>query len=213
MAIAHGGGVGGSSGKAAGVVSAGVLTERFSEAVAWAAQLHRSQVRKGTEVPYVAHLLGVTSLVLEAGGDEDVAIAALLHDAVEDQGGLATLRLIEDRFGPDVARIVAACSDTVESPKPPALQRKQAYVRQLDGPDVGEDVLVVSAADKLHNLRSIVADHGRVGDMVWERFNLSTAQMAWYYSALADVYRRRLGGLLSQELDRSVEELKAILGI
>jgi (p)ppGpp synthase/HD superfamily hydrolase len=206
-------GTAGGGGGAGAEVGAGILSERFSEAFAWAARLHRHQVRKGTEVPYVAHLLGVTSLVLEAGGDEDMAIAALLHDAVEDQGGLATLRLIENRFGPDVARIVAACSDTVESPKPPALQRKQAYIRQLDRADVGEDVLVVSAADKLHNLRSIVADHGRVGDTVWERFNLSTAQMAWYYSALADVYRRRLGGLLSQELDRCVEELKAILGI
>ena len=192
----------------AGATPAGTtLGSHFVAAVALAVELHKDQRRKGSTIPYVAHLLGVCSLVLEHGGNEDEAVAALLHDAVEDQGGRPTLELIRDRFGDEVAAIVEACSDTVEDPKPPALQRKRTYVAHLDRDRKAESTLLVSAADKLHNLRSMLADYHAIGDRLWARFNLDAPGQLWYYRALADVYRRRLGGPLAEELRRLIPEL------
>lgn len=160
-----------------------LLTDRFREALTLAFDLHREQERKTSGVPYVAHVLGVASLVLEHGGDEDAAIAGLLHDAVEDQGGFETLETIKNRFGAKVANIVLACSDSQGEPKPPWRERKEAYIAHLShAPEV---VQLVSACDKLYNLRTILADYSVVGDGLWSRFTGGREGVLWYYSALA----------------------------
>jgi GTP pyrophosphokinase len=184
------------------------LTERFDRALLLASELHRSQIRKGTEIPYMAHLMAVSALVLENGGTEDEAIAGLLHDAVEDQGGAATLSRIRDAFGDDVAEIVAAASDTDQTPKPPWHHRKEQYLLHLESASV--PVLRVSAADKLHNARSLLVDFRVVGDGLWERFSAPVAEQLWYYRSLVDVFQRRLGGTLSSELSRTVDELRLL---
>jgi (p)ppGpp synthase/HD superfamily hydrolase len=189
-----------------------VLGARFDDALGYASDLHRGQVRKGTTIPYVSHLLAVCAIVLEHGGGEDEAIAALLHDGPEDQGGSTTLEAIRSRFGDTVAVIVAECSDTFEQPKPPWAERKQRYLARLDRDDVPPSVLLVSAADKLHNLRSTLADFDALGDALWNRFRGSAAQQVWYYSALADVYRRRLPGALSDAVTEAAGRLAAAIG-
>jgi (p)ppGpp synthase/HD superfamily hydrolase len=173
----------------------------------FASDLHRHQVRKGTRTPYVSHLLAVCSIVLEHGGGEDEAIAALLHDGPEDQGGEMTLHSIRDRFGGTVASIVAACSDTFEQPKPPWTDRKTRYLEHLDRDGIDPSVLLVSAADKLHNLRSILADLRTAGDGLWARFNSTPEQQLWYYSQLAGIYRRRRPGPLAEDVADHVERL------
>jgi GTP pyrophosphokinase len=186
------------------------LTARFEEALAFAARLHAAQLRKGSSVPYVAHLLGVASLALEYGADEDQAIAALLHDAVEDQGGAATREEIRRRFGAEVARIVDDCSDTDVVPKPPWRARKEAYLAHL--PTASPGARLVSAADKLHNARSLVADYRRVGEALWSRFSGGKEGTLWYYRALVEVYRATGGLPLLDELDRVVTELERLAG-
>lgn len=161
-----------------------VLTDRFRAALNLAFDLHRAQERKGSGVPYLAHVLGVASLVMEHGGDEDAAIAALLHDAVEDQGGLGTLTKIEAELGKKVADIVLACSDSVSSPKPPWRERKEAYVAHLG--EAAPGAQLVSACDKLYNLRTILGDYERVGEALWSRFTGGREGVLWYYGALAD---------------------------
>jgi (p)ppGpp synthase/HD superfamily hydrolase len=185
------------------------LGPKFSEAFAYAADAHVDQVRKGPhEIPYIAHLMSTAALVIEAGGTETQAIAALLHDAAEDQGGEARLADISERFGPDVADIVRACSDTVSDPKPPWRERKEAYIEHLE--DASEAALLVSLADKVHNARSIVSDYRLEGPSVFERFNPDSDQ-AWYYGGLAVVFRRRLGDHpLVLELETSVAHLQRI---
>lgn len=183
------------------------LSPRFREALDWAADLHRSQVRKGTEIPYVSHLLAVASLVLEHGGGEDEAIAALLHDAAEDQGGEPTLREIRRRFGDEVAEIVAACTDTVESEKPEWRPRKEAYIASLRvKPDPAR---LVSAADKLHNARAILADYRKHGEALWGRFT-GKRETLWYYRALADEFRGGGPAELAAELERVVRKLERL---
>jgi GTP pyrophosphokinase len=145
-----------------------ILTERFEEALAFAARLHNAQVRKGTGIPYVSHLLAVASIALEHGADEDEAIAALLHDAVEDQGGDTARQEIRRRFGERVAAIVDGCTDAETTPKPPWRERKERYVAHVA--DAPPSVRLVSAADKLHNARAILADLRATGDAVWGRF-------------------------------------------
>ena len=182
------------------------LTERFGRAVSYALDVHATQPRKGTDVPYVAHLLGVASLVLEDGGDEDEAIAALLHDAVEDQGGQATLERIRELFGERVARIVAACSDTDVTPKPPWRARKEAYVAHLRDPDLPAGALRVSLADKLHNARAMLFDL-RAGHDVFARFSAGRAEQHWYYDALAATFADLTESPMVAELRRVVDEL------
>ena len=182
------------------------LGPRFSEAVAWAAELHADQRRKGTQIPYLGHLLAVAATVIEDGGSEDEAIAALLHDAAEDQGGERVLAEIGRRFGPTVAGIVEECSDTFESPKPPWRERKQVYLGHLE--DASEGALRVSLADKLHNARAIVRDLAVSGPEVWTRFKAGADQQRWYYGALADVFARRRPGVLSDELRELVERMR-----
>jgi (p)ppGpp synthase/HD superfamily hydrolase len=181
---------------------------RFDRAFALARDLHAKQVRKGTTIPYVAHLMGVASLVLEDGGDEDEAIAALLHDAVEDQGGRETLDRIRGLFGSRVADIVEACSDTDQVPKPPWRERKEAYIEHLRDPDLPPGTLRVSLADKLHNARSILFDLG-AGRDVYSRFNAPQQEQQWYHDALATAFVERTDSPMAIELRRVVDELNA----
>ena len=182
------------------------LTGRFEDALVYATQLHASQVRKGTDIPYVSHLLGVASLVIEAGGTEDEAIAALLHDGPEDQGGLGTLKEIRDRFGVPVGKIVAACSDTFEEKKPAWQKRKQAYLDHLL--DATPSVRLVSCADKLHNARAILTDYRRHGEELWQRFNAEREDILWYYGELARIFSARGPEQLAAELTSVVEQLR-----
>ena len=185
----------------------GNLTYRFVEAFQLAFSLHRNQWRKGTTIPYISHLLSVSALILENGGDEDQAIAGLLHDAVEDQGGSQTLAEIRVRFGDRVANIVAACSDSFENPKPAWIKRKTAYLEHL--PRQPEDVLLVSLADKVHNCRCILADLGVEGDKVWRRFEGGKDGTLWYYRSLADVFRGACPSPLAEELERVVSAIES----
>ncbi|MGO4442275.1 HD domain-containing protein [Mycobacterium sp. 2YAF39] len=187
------------------------LTGQFSKALGYAELKHHNQVRKGGHIPYIGHLLSVASLVINDGGSEDQAIAALLHDTVEDQGGPPTLDEIRKNFGDEVARIVDECSDTDEVPKPPWLQRKQNYINHLA--DVGQDTLLVSVADKLDNARSMLRDYHEHGAQLWERFNRKNPQdHLWYYGELLAAYRKRgLDSWMVNELGRVVDELKRLV--
>ncbi len=184
------------------------LTHRFQNALDYAFQLHKTQRRKGTDIPYVSHLLGVTAIVLEAGGDEDQAIAALLHDAVEDQGGMKTLDAIRSRFGERVARIVDGCTDAYQIPKPPWKERKERYLERL--PTESEDVHLVSLADKLHNARSIVLDLRQNGAKVYGRFRGGKAGTLWYYRSLVQFFNQFGPPALAFELAEAVGEMEAL---
>ena len=190
--------------------SSTMLTDRFDEALAYASRLHRAQVRKGSGIPYVSHLLGVASLALEAGADEDQAIAALLHDAVEDQGGPPRLADIRARFGDRVAGIVADCTDSAAEPKPPWRERKAAYVASLAHKPAAS--LLVSLADKTHNARAILADLGEQGDAVWDRFTGGKSGSLGYYRALADAFRTHLPGPMADRFARLVDDMHARAG-
>lgn len=183
-----------------------VLSERFEQALPFAAVTHRSQVRKGSGIPYIGHLLGVCSLVIEDGGSEDEVIAALLHDAAEDQGGEQMLGEIRERFGDQVAEIVEACSDTLQTPKPPWQNRKQAYLEHLGHQP--EPVLRVSLADKLFNARAILRDYLVVDEELWDRFQTGRDGQLWYYRQLADHFSTLLPGRMATELAAVVDELE-----
>ena len=183
-------------------------TEKFEDALVYSARLHRDQTRNGTGVPYVTHLLAVAAIVGENGGTEDEVIAALLHDAPEDAGGEARLSEIRDRYGDPVADIVAGCTDTYEDPKPPWRARKEAYLAYLAGAPA--PVRLVSAADKLHNARSVLADYRSIGEDLWDRFTGGKDGTLWYYRAVADALRKAGDGPLVDELDRVVAELELL---
>jgi (p)ppGpp synthase/HD superfamily hydrolase len=189
------------------------LTDRFERALLYANHVHGGQVRKGTSTPYVAHLLAVSATVLEYGGDEDLAIAALLHDSVEDQGGKARLEDVRNRFGDRVAAVVAACSDSLADTaagerKADWEKRKETYLSHLDTAD--EDILRVSLADKVHNARAILRDLRKpdVGATIWSRFSQPREKTLWYYRGLADKFRKRWPGQLADELHEIVEILE-----
>jgi GTP pyrophosphokinase len=181
------------------------LSDRFTVGLAYAANAHAGQLRKGTSIPYLSHLLAVTAIVLEHGGDEESAIAALLHDAVEDAGGKSRLADIRTRFGDSVALIVEGCTDADTTPKPPWRKRKESYLARLG--DEPAAVQLVSAADKLHNARSLLADHMVVGSDLWSRFSGGKVGTLWYYRALVNAYSRAPARLL-EELDRVVTALE-----
>ncbi len=186
------------------------LTTRFDDAFRYAHEVHRAQTRKGTGAPYVGHLMGVVSIVLDDGGGEDEAIGALLHDAAEDHGGRERLEDIRTRFGDTVARIVEDCTDSWSQPKEPWLERKQAYIqhaRRLSGPS-----LRVSAADKVHNSYAILRDLRNSGERVWERFKATPDDVLAYYESLVRAYREAGGGLLVDELDRIVRGIQREMG-
>jgi len=195
-----------------------LLTARFDAAVDYAVHHHRRQLRKGgLEIPYVAHLFAVCGMALELGGDEDDAIAALLHDVVEDGGGPAAQAEIEQRFGARVGRIVAANTDTDEEPKPPWPARKQRYIDSIATKQ--PDELLVSLADKIHNARAILFDYRLVGEELWERFKAGSGPaVRWYYRALVDAFELRRADLPPRvaagidELRRVVEEIEALSG-
>lgn len=184
------------------------LSERYVDALRLACELHRAQWRKGSGTPYVAHLLSVSSLVLEHGGDEDQAIAGLLHDAVEDQGGAATLEKIRERFGEGVAEIVAACTDADTVPKPPWRERKERYLAHL--PHASARARLVSVADKVHNARSVLGDYRVIGEALWERFQGGREGTLWYYRALVGAFRSCGEGPLLDELDRVVTQIEEL---
>jgi GTP pyrophosphokinase len=186
------------------------LTERFRQALGYAVAIHDGQPRNGTEVPYASHLLAVSSLVLEQEGSEDEAIGALLHDAVED--GKASLAKIRERYGDDVATIVAGCTDSHETPKRPWKERKVRYLAHLR--EAPRSTRLVAAADKLHNARCILADYRIEGERLWtRRFEKSRADILWYYRGLIDALRRRepeAGDALVEELGRVVGEIEKL---
>jgi (p)ppGpp synthase/HD superfamily hydrolase len=176
--------------------------KRLAEATAFALEIHDEQMRKGTDVPYISHLLGVTSLVLEHGGSEDAAITALLHDAVEDQGAHQAV-IIKARFGASVEAIVVGCTDADILPKPPWRARKATYIRHLEA--ASADALLVSCVDKLHNARSICTDIRTHGLNVFDRFKGSRAGTLWYYKSLAEVFKRLLPTPISRDLHDAVQ--------
>jgi (p)ppGpp synthase/HD superfamily hydrolase len=183
-----------------------MLSNRFDEALVFASNLHRAQLRKGSNIPYISHLLAVSALVIENKGNEDQAIAGLLHDAAEDQGGKRTLEIVRDKFGTGVAEIVEDCTDAFEMPKPPWRERKEAYLGAL--PKKPSTSLLVSLADKVHNAKSIVDDRGRVGEEIWQRFTGGKEGTVWYYDALAKIFVSALPGALADELSRQVHAMK-----
>jgi (p)ppGpp synthase/HD superfamily hydrolase len=182
------------------------LGPRFLKGFLFAAEKHAGQTRKTTTVPYIAHLMGVASLVLEFGGDEDMAIAALLHDVVEDCGGAPMLKEVRRRFGSRVAKIVEGCTDSDIDPKPPWRGRKETYLRHLKSADA--ETRLVSAADKLNNARSILSDYREVGESIWARLNGGREGTLWYYRALVQEFRRSKANRLMRELELAVQELE-----
>jgi len=178
-------------------------------AFAFAAENHAGQTRKASTIPYLAHLMGVASLVLEAGGDEDLAIAALLHDVVEDCGGAPMLKEIRRRFGSRVAKVVDGCTDADAYPKPPWRERKEKYIQHLKHADA--DTRLVSAADKLNNVRSILSDYREVGESVWSRFKGGRDGTLWYYRTLRDEFLRHRPNRVTREFALAVKELESLI--
>jgi GTP pyrophosphokinase len=173
----------------------------------YAAELHAEQVRKGTAIPYISHLMAVAAIVIEQGGDDDQVVAALLHDAIEDHpDGGRTRDTIGARFGDHVAALVQACTDADTHPKPPWRERKERYLKHL--PTAPPDALLVSLADKLHNARAILGDHRVVGEEVWARFTATKSDTLWYYRQLANAFTRLTPGPLAAELGRVVAEIE-----
>jgi (p)ppGpp synthase/HD superfamily hydrolase len=184
------------------------LGPRFLRAFEFAAEKHARQTRKASTIPYIAHLMGVASLVLESGGNEDLAIAALLHDVVEDCGGAPMLREVRRRFGARVAKIVDGCTDTDTYPKPPWRERKKMYIARLKKEDA--ETRLVSAADKLNNVRSILSDYRAVGESVWSRFASGRDGTLWYYRTLRDEFSRSKPNRITRDLELAVNELESL---
>ena len=183
---------------------------RLQRAFRYAAERHEGQTRKQTAVPYLSHLMAVAALVLEAGGDEEMAMAALLHDVVEDCGGMPRLREIRRLFGARVARIVEGCTDSFVQPKPEWIERKKEYLREVKRADA--ETRLVSASDKLHNVRTILADYRQDGEAIWRRFSGKKDGTLWYYRALSDEYQRRNRNRITRELSIAVRELERAAG-
>lgn len=186
------------------------LSPRFSDALVYACELHAEQRRKLSDTPYIAHLLRVAGIVLEHGGGEDEAIAALLHDAIEDQGGAVARAAIQERFGHAIARLVDECSDTDQTPKPPWRERKQSYLQHLEG--ASPSARRISAADKLDNVRSLVQGYRRHGETLWDHFRGGRDGTLWYHRSVVELLKRAAPGPLVDELERSVAELERLAG-
>lgn len=181
------------------------LTDKFEEALVYATRLHANQTRKISGVPYIAHLLSVAALVLEAGGTEEEAIAALLHDSIEDQGGKATREGIHQCFGDTVVAIIDGCTEWDTLPKPPWQERKNRYLENLR--HASTSVRRVSLADKLHNARSLLADWRQSGDNIWTHFKAGREGTLWFYQSLVQVYRQTGSDWMTEELERVVSQL------
>lgn len=184
------------------------LTARFEQALQYAALVHAHQERKGSGVPYIAHLLGVASIALEHGANEEEAIGALLHDAGEDAGGEGRIADLRSRFGDAVADIVQGCTDAVVIPKPPWRKRKEDYIAHV--PTASSSIRLVSASDKLHNARAILRDLRRIGDEVWLLFKGGKEGTLWYYRSLITAFRQAGESELVDELDRVVTEIEQL---
>jgi (p)ppGpp synthase/HD superfamily hydrolase len=182
------------------------LSRQFEKALLYATRIHGGQLRKKTRIPYIAHILGVAAIAMEYGANETEAIAALLHDAVEDCGGAKRLRDIERKFGKDVARIVEGCTDTDQTPKPPWLERKKTYVAHVRRAPM--PTKLVSASDKLHNLRAILMDYRLERERLWSRFNHGKQGALWYYRVLVNAFSGKRIRPLVQELDRTLTQLE-----
>lgn len=185
-----------------------LLTDRFDQALLFASRAHRGQCRKGTDVPYISHLLAVCALVLENGGTEDQAVAALMHDAPEDQGGRDILDRIRDEFGTRVACLVAACSGPPELKHASWRERKEAFLHNLA--DATPDSLLVVAADKAHNLACLLDDHRSLGDAVFDRFNGGKVGTLWYYGLLADTLGPSVPSSLALRLTEAARALQSV---
>jgi (p)ppGpp synthase/HD superfamily hydrolase len=189
-----------------------ILSQRFEDALVYTARLHAKQIRKGTTIPYVSHLLSVAGIVLEHGGNEVEAIAALLHDAIEDQGGAETREEIRRRFGDAVVSIVDGCTDAEVIPKPPWKERKEQYIARFS--HASPSILLVSAADKLHNARAILGDYRVLSENLWDRFNGGKEGTLWYYKSLVDAFKQAAAGTalgpLIEELERVVGEIEKL---
>ena len=183
------------------------LGPRLQRAFRYAAEKHDGQTRKQSAVPYLSHLMAVASLVLEAGGDEEMAMAALLHDVVEDCGGMPRLREVRKQFGRRVAKVVEGCTDSFGEPKPEWVERKKDYLREVKHADV--ETRLVSASDKLHNVRTILSDYRQHGEAIWTRFSGKKDGTLWYYRALSDEYRRRSPNRITRELEIAVTQLES----
>jgi (p)ppGpp synthase/HD superfamily hydrolase len=184
---------------------------RLQKAFRYAAEKHAGQTRKQTAVPYLSHLMAVASLVLEGGGDEDMSIAALLHDVVEDCGGMPRLREVRKMFGARVARIVEGCTDSFSDPKLPWIIRKGEYLKRLKHED--SETRLVSASDKLHNVRTVIADYRKDGESIWKRFSGGREGTLWYYRALNDEFQRKNPNRITRELAIAVMELEKMVGL
>jgi (p)ppGpp synthase/HD superfamily hydrolase len=184
------------------------LGPRFLRAFEFAAEKHKYQTRKASTIPYIAHLMGVASLVLESGGDEDLAIAALLHDVVEDCGGAPMLKEVRRRFGSRVAKVVNGCTDADTYPKPPWRERKENYIDRLREEDA--DTRLVSAADKLNNVRSILSDYREIGESVWSRFHGKREGTLWYYRTLRDEFLRDKPNRVTRDFALAVSKLERL---
>ena len=187
-----------------------ILGKRFEEAFALANQLHKGHLRKASDAPYVSHLLSTAALVLQDGGDEDEAIAALLHDAVEDQGGEETLALIREKFGDKIAKIVDECSDTDIIPKPPWRERKEAHIVRLKGASPATHRVIL--ADKLHNARSLLRGLREDGEEAWKISKGGKSGILWNFRTMHEVLGEFNQGYLWQELGRMVKEIERLAG-
>jgi len=184
------------------------LSSKFDQALQYAVLVHAGQKRKDTNIPYLAHLLGVVSIALEHGANEDEAIGALLHDAGEDAGGVGRIDDIRHRFGQASADIVAGCTDSVVVPKLPWRARKEAYIAHL--PKASTSVQLVSASDKLHNARAILRDFRRLDDEIWSRFTGGKDGTLWYYRSLVTAFHQADNNELIEELDRVVTAVEQL---
>lgn len=184
--------------------------DKYLEAYVYSFELHKKQTRKGSNIPYFTHLSSVSNLIIENNGTTTQAIAGLLHDAVEDQGGIKTLKEIRTKFGSKVATIVKECSDSVVEPKPPWSERKKKYISDIKKKT--QSSMFVSLCDKLHNGTCIVNDHKRVGKKLWKRFSASPKDVAWYYESLYKEFNKHLKGhrVLKDNYSLVVKEIKKI---
>jgi len=188
-----------------------LLSDRYLTAFTKAFTLHGEQLRKASQTPYISHLLSVSALVLENGGSEDQAIAALLHDAVEDAGGMATLNEIREEFGDYVAELVDGCTDSYTQPKDDWKPRKVAYLEKLK--NASDDVVLISLADKVHNARSILRDLHLSGNSTWDKFKGKKAGTLWYYNELAKIFENAPYPTLKNELRNLVDEIDTLANL
>ena len=185
--------------------------DKYLEAYVYSFELHKKQTRKGSNIPYFTHLSSVSNLIIENNGTTTQAIAGLLHDAVEDQGGAKTLAVIKRKFGPKVAKIVDQCSDTTIKPKPPWKTRKIKYIKDIKNKT--QDTLLVSLCDKYHNANCILSDYQKVGEEIWGRFTASKQETLWYYESLYKEFKKYLKNHLEliKAYKDTVDEMKRII--